>query len=86
MRVSISGRGKCWCIIYTSILRSWDQAWIRQAINVWTHICTFRKEARNALKISWQKYEEELHTKIRIIHRISDSLCIKERWITTIMY
>ena len=85
MRVSISGRGECWHIIYTSILRSWDQAWTRQAINVWTHICTLRKEARDASKISWWKYEERLHTKIRITHRIPDSLCTEKRWIIMIM-
>ena len=66
-------------------MKSRNNIWIKQDIHVWTYIRAFREKIENFSRIFKRKFEKKIHTKIIIIDKIFNSLCIQKEWKTSLM-
>ncbi len=61
-------------------MRSWDTAIKEKKIKVNVTLSYEQELAEESSELSCWEFKERIHQIIKVISRISDSVCIKEEW------
>jgi len=67
-------------------LRSWDTAIKEKKIKVNVTLSYEQESAEESSELSCWEFKERIHQIIKVISRISDSICIKEEWHQITLY